>query len=160
MCIYYNFYALYIAINENEHSEHFQMANFIIPFFSGTKRNGTEHNGKNTFTLAPRKVVDWLERFSLCSVNAVLEVYATLYFFLYYISWCDCLNKCPHINVRTWGKKKTFTYSPLKELGHHISDHGAINSTAILFLPYKESISLDYCQFTGLWVQWPELWYK
>ena len=42
---------------------------------------------------------------------------------------------------------------PLKELGHHISDHDAINSTAILFLPYKEAISLDYCQFTGLWVQ-------
>ena len=41
----------------------------------------------------------------------------------------------------------------LKELGHHISDHDAINSTAILFLPYKEAISLDYCQFTGLWVQ-------
>ena len=41
----------------------------------------------------------------------------------------------------------------LKELGHHISDHNAINSTAILFLPYKEAISLDYCQFTGLWVQ-------
>ena len=41
----------------------------------------------------------------------------------------------------------------LKELGHHISDHDAINSTAILFLPYKEVISLDYCQFTGLWVQ-------
>ena len=35
----------------------------------------------------------------------------------------------------------------LKELGHHISDHDAINSTAILFLPYKEVISLDYCQF-------------
>ena len=33
-----------------------------------------------------------------------------------------------------------------KELGHHISDHNAINSTAILFLPYKEAISLDYCQ--------------
>ena len=46
-------------------------------------------------------------------------------------------------------------YGPksLKELGHHISDHNAINSTAILFLPYKEAISLDYCQFTGLWVQ-------
>ena len=41
----------------------------------------------------------------------------------------------------------------LKELGHHISDHNAINSTAILFLPYKEEISLDYYQFTGLWVQ-------
>ena len=41
----------------------------------------------------------------------------------------------------------------LKELGHYISDHDAINSTAILFLPYKEAISLDYCQFTGLWVQ-------
>ena len=41
----------------------------------------------------------------------------------------------------------------LKELGHHISDHDAINSTAILFLPYKEAISLDYCQITGLWVQ-------
>ena len=41
----------------------------------------------------------------------------------------------------------------LKELGHHISDHNDINSTAILFLPYKEAISLDYCQFTGLWVQ-------
>ena len=41
----------------------------------------------------------------------------------------------------------------LKELGHHISDHDAINRTAILFLPYKEAISLDYCQFTGLWVQ-------
>ena len=33
------------------------------------------------------------------------------------------------------------------------SDHDAINSTAILFLPYKEAISLDYNQFTGLWVQ-------
>ena len=41
----------------------------------------------------------------------------------------------------------------LKELGHHISDHDAINSTAILFFPYKEVISLDHCQFTGLWVQ-------
>ena len=38
----------------------------------------------------------------------------------------------------------------LKELGRHISDHNAINSTAILFLPYKEAISLVYCQFTGL----------
>ena len=43
--------------------------------------------------------------------------------------------------------------SVLKELSHHISDHNAINSTAILFLSYKEVISLDYCQFTGLWVQ-------
>ena len=45
------------------------------------------------------------------------------------------------------------TIGLLKELGHHISDHDAINSTAILFLPYKEAVSLDYCQFTGLWVQ-------
>ena len=44
-------------------------------------------------------------------------------------------------------------FESLKELGHHISDRNAINSTAILFLPYKEAISLDYCQFTGLWVQ-------
>ena len=44
------------------------------------------------------------------------------------------------------------TMAKLKGLGHHISDHDAINSTAILFLPYKV-ISLDYCQFTGLWVQ-------
>ena len=43
--------------------------------------------------------------------------------------------------------------SVLKELGHHIRDHDAINSTDILFLPYKEAISLDYSQFTGLWVQ-------
>ena len=44
-------------------------------------------------------------------------------------------------------------FTNLKELGHHISDHDAINSTAILFLPYKEAIFLDYCQFTGLRVQ-------
>ena len=47
------------------------MANFTVPFFSGTERNGTEQNGKKAFILAPRKVVEWLERFSLCSVNAV-----------------------------------------------------------------------------------------
>ena len=29
-------------------------------------------------------------------------------------------------------------------LGHHISDHDAINSTAILFLSYKEVISPIY----------------
>ena len=48
-------------------------------------------------------------------------------------------------------------FFPLKELGHYISDHDAIYSTAILFLPYMEAISLDYCQFTGFWVQLPEL---
>ena len=37
------------------------MANFTVPFFSGTERNGTEQNGKNVFILAPRKVVEWLE---------------------------------------------------------------------------------------------------
>ena len=42
---------------------------------------------------------------------------------------------------------------PARLRAHHISDHDAINSTATLFLPYKEAISLDYCQFTGLWVQ-------
>ena len=39
---------------------------------NGTERNGTEQNGKNVFTLAPRMVVEQLERFSLCSVNTVL----------------------------------------------------------------------------------------
>ena len=47
------------------------MANFTVPFFSGTERNGTEQNGKNAFTLAPRMVVEQLEWFSLCSVNTV-----------------------------------------------------------------------------------------
>ena len=48
------------------------MANFTVPFFGGTERSGTEQNGKNAFTLAPRTVVERLERFSLCSVNTVL----------------------------------------------------------------------------------------
>ena len=65
---------LVIAINEC--SERSQMANFTVPFFSGTEQNGTEqngteHNSKNAFTLAPRTVVEQLERFSLCSVNTV-----------------------------------------------------------------------------------------
>ena len=51
---------------ENERSERFRMANFTVPFFSGTERNG-----KNAFILAPRKVVEQLERFSLCGVNTV-----------------------------------------------------------------------------------------
>ena len=45
-----------------------------LPFhIQGTERNGTEQNGKNAFTLAPRTIAERLERFSLCSVNAVLE---------------------------------------------------------------------------------------
>ena len=63
-------------------------------------------------------------------------IYVGMYIFIYSLMYAYAL----------------FIYS-LKELGHHISDHHAINSTAILFLPYKEAISLDYCQFTGLWVQ-------
>ena len=47
-----------IAINENERSERSRMANFTVPFFRGTERNGTEQNGKNAFTLAPRTVVE------------------------------------------------------------------------------------------------------
>ena len=47
-----------IAINENERSERSRTANFTVPFFRGTERNGTEQNGKNAFTLAPRTVVE------------------------------------------------------------------------------------------------------
>ena len=43
-----------------------------LPFHFSVERNGTEENGKNAFTLAPRTIAEWLERFSLCSVNAVL----------------------------------------------------------------------------------------
>ena len=59
------------------------------------------------------------------------------------------------ISDRLWENRPLRVFKgsvDLKELGHHISDHNAIDSTAILFLPYKEAISLDYCQFTGLWV--------
>ena len=56
-----------ITINENIRSEHFRMANFTVPIFIGT-----EQNGKNAFILAPTKVVERLEWFSMCSVNAVL----------------------------------------------------------------------------------------
>ena len=54
----------------------------------------------------------------------------------------------PEINLHKIGpdlcKEPLCRISLLKELGHHISDHDAINSTAILFLPYKVAISLDY----------------
>ena len=42
----------------------FERQTLPFQFFSGI-----EQNGKNVFILAPRKVVEWLERFSLCSVN-------------------------------------------------------------------------------------------
>ena len=42
-----------------------------LPFHFSVEQNGTEQNGKNAFTLAPRTVVERLERFSLCSVNTV-----------------------------------------------------------------------------------------
>ena len=51
-----------------------------------------EPNGKNVFTLAPRKVVEWLEWFSLCSANAVLVSYlmhACLNFWIVaLVPWC------------------------------------------------------------------------
>ena len=56
------------------------MANFTVPFFSGTERNGTEQNGKDAFTLAPRTVVERLERFRLCSVNTVLVALVSVLF--------------------------------------------------------------------------------
>ena len=47
-----------ITISENERSEHFQTANFTVPFFSGTERKGMEQNGKNAFTLSPRTIAE------------------------------------------------------------------------------------------------------
>ena len=46
----------------------------ILPFHFSVEQNGTEQNGKNEFVLAPRKVAERLEWFSLCSVNAILEL--------------------------------------------------------------------------------------
>ena len=57
-----------IAINENERSGILEWQTFPFHF---SEWNGMEQNGKNTFTLTPRKVVERLEWFSLCSVNAV-----------------------------------------------------------------------------------------
>ena len=42
-----------------------------LPFHFSVEQNGTEQNGKNEFILAPKKLVEWLERFR-CGVNAVL----------------------------------------------------------------------------------------
>ena len=39
-----------------------------LPFYFSV-----EQNGRNTFIPDPRKVVEWLEQFSLCSVNTVYD---------------------------------------------------------------------------------------
>ena len=47
-----------------------------LPFHFSVEQNKMErnilHSGKNAFIVAPRKVEERLEQFSLCSVNAVL----------------------------------------------------------------------------------------